>query len=650
VNGEQAELQRRTAPRGAATEQPADTQYSAAPDIEPAPTLLDGLRRFFGLDLPPRNIELRFDVPRPNRKGRRPPLTPERAHALLGQNSATPDEYLKALLAIVGDLNRWPLDAERRLALLEALSGWYYAAVAPTLKDLLADGGGIPESPGRRQVLELHDRCAAALVEGYRALLAADYARSNFFYSRVRGRVYRCACRMLELIKLRQRLAGVRYLRLDPDAWRTANTVFAALRTCEPVERVLDTLSLRNQSLERRTQASLRQHYVSLSSYGILDATAWPEREQLAIDVYVNTVPDAIRVLDYDPRRDPRPWYMYASCYDDGPPSRRPPEDARRGPTLLLDHHALAATIREDGQGLEQAIIARDRFRTPPRLARIEADRRTAVAYLLQRNLRVGGDWTDDLVAAEQHRDLRVYVGFPEVRAHLLVVYSRDDDGRMKRSRELSDLFAQRSAVIGEDDTAPQQSLWFVLRDSQDSMRIRTQETRFTNRMFVGNLLAYGFGEEEVRTPRIGKVNRIFRPATGVVMLDIDYLASFATPVRLVGCRPPHNAGAGDPTLAPVGEADLVGEPMTALLIHHPQHGWGLITPPQQRLWKNAHVCIRTGSRLTRARLGEVRDVTGEFCRFQIHSGALPTTAPSYPRPGGPATTQTAPTQPVPRG
>ncbi|WP_058554716.1 hypothetical protein [Thiohalocapsa sp. ML1] len=654
MNGEHADTERPTIALGAPAAPNTSGQYPQPASMDSmadaAPTLLGGLRRFFGLDIPPRAIELRFDTPRPNRKGRRPPLTPERAHALLGQNSATPDDYLKALLGIVGDLNRWPLDAERRLALLESLSGCFYAAVAPALKDLVAEGGGIPESPGRREVLELYERCAASLVQGYRALFAADYARSNFFYSRVRGRVYRCACRMLELIKLRQRLAGVRYLRLEADAWRTANTVFAALRACEPVDRVLDTLSLRNQSLDRRTQASLRQHYVSLSTYGILDATAWPEREQIAIDVYVNSVPHAIRVLDYDPRLDPRPWYLYASCYDDGAPTRRPPDDTRHGATVLLDHHALAAHIRADALALEQAIIAHDRFRVPPRLARIEADRRTAVAYLLQRNLRVGNDWTDEPAAAEQHRDLRVYAGFPEVRTHLLAIYSRDDDGRVKRSRELADLFAQRSAVIGEDDTAPQQSLWFVLQDSQDAMRIRTQETRFTNRMFVGNLLAYGFGEDEVRTPRIGKVNRIFRPTSGVVMLDIDYLASFATPVRLSGCAAPHPAGDSDPTLAPISEADLMGEPMTALLIHHPQHGWGIITPPQEQLWKDAFVCIRTGRRLTRARLGEVRDVTGEFCRFQVVSAALPAAAPSYPRPSAPAPAERPPPLPLPAG
>jgi hypothetical protein len=602
-----------------------------APDAEDTGPF-QGLRRWLGLGLPPRTIELRFDLPPRRRKGRRPPLTPEAAHEALGRHSATPEEYLSELLNIVSSLNRWPLQAKRRMALLEALAGWFYAAAAPALVQLLSEGRGIPEPPGRRQTLELHDRCATALLEGYRTLFTADYQASSYFYSRARVRVYRCACRVLELLKLRQRIAGARYMQLEPSDWRTAHTLFAAMRACEPVDKVIDALSLRNQALDRRTQASLRQHYASLVTYGILDYSAWPEHEQTAIDLYSAAVPDGIRLLDYDPHLDPKPWHLYASCYDEGPPQRHPPDDARNAPTLLLDHHALAANIRADTRALSGAIAASDTLRIPPRLARIDAERRTAVAYLLQRNLRPPDDWDQDTASAEEHRDLRIYVGFDEARDHLLAVFQRDD-GRLRRSRELTDLFAKRSAMIGEDDSATRQTLWYVLRDNQDSMRIKTQETRFTNRMFVGNLLAYGFGDQVQKAPRVGKVNRIYRPIAGIVLLDIDYLANFAAPVRLYACAPPLSLEtAADATAEPATEEELEGESLTCLLTHHPQQGWGLITPPQERLWRDAQVCLRIGKRLSRARLGEVQDVTDEFCRFQISSAAFPRKPPSYPQ------------------
>ncbi|MBK1629368.1 hypothetical protein CKO31_01185 [Thiohalocapsa halophila] len=609
--------------------------------------LLARVRRWLGRDLPPRTLELRFAPTSQRRQGRRPPLTPEAAHEALGRHSTTPEAYLTELLSIAAGSNHWPLSSKRRMALLESLTGWFYVAAAPALVQLLHQGSGIPEPPLRRETLELQDRCATALVEGYRIVFSAGYQASNFSYCRARARVYRSACRLLELIKLRQRIAGVRYMELESDAWRLAHTVFAAMRTCEPADKTLDALSLRNQALDHRTQASLRQHYTALATYGILDYSAWPEHEQLAIDRYSAAVPDAIRVLDYDPEREIKPWHQFASCYDQGPPARHPPEDERHGPTLLLDHHELAAHIRADARGLLGAVAKGENLRMPPRLARVDADQRMAVAYLLQRNLRLPEDWPDDWAdateEAKEHRDLRIYVGFEEVRNHLRTVFRRDHDSRLKRSRELTDLFAKHSAMIGEDDSATRRTLWYVLRDSQDGMRIRTQETRFTNRMFVGNLLAYGFGDEVANAPRIGKVNRIYRPVAGIVMLDIDYLASFAAPARLFACRPaPTPAASGDVTAAAVTEDDLMDEPLTCLLTHHPQQGWGIITPPAEGLWQQSLVCLRMGRRYSRARLGDAQDVTDEFYRFQVSSAGFPDKPPRYPQVAARASIQAA--------
>jgi hypothetical protein len=560
-------------------------------------------------------------------------MSPQRIGQDLDRRSATPDEYLKQLQKITEQLNRWPVGATKRMELLEWLAKQFYTFAAPMFADLVRAYGGIPESPERRETFELHEHCTSALIDGYCILFAADYGRRSIFYRPVRARVYRCACRIMELTKLRQRIIGARYLRLEPRAWRTAHTVYAAMRACEPDDVVLDTLSQRNQSLDTSTQASLRQHYASLISYGALDYVAWPEQDQIAIDTYVRAVADAIRIQDFDPRLDPRPWYLYTHCYSEDPPTQQPPDDAQTDRIIMFDHRGLAASIRDDVKRLDIAIASRDNFKLPPRLTRIPEHRRIAFSFLLKRNLRVADDWSEDEDEPAEHRDLRIYTGFDEVRAHLLALFRRDD-GRIRKMRELSDLFAQHSAVIGEDEKAPQRSLWYVLRDNQNTMRIKTQETRFTNRMYVGNLIAYGFGEEEVRTPRIGKVNRIFRPEAGTVLLDIEYLAAFGTPVRVYAVEPIQSdlGSASDETLVPVTESELSSEPLAAILIKHEQHGWGVVTPPQDQLWQGAMICIQTGNRLTRARLGEAGDVTAEFCRFTVTSAAFPSNQPHYPK------------------
>ncbi|WP_462329115.1 hypothetical protein [Thiohalocapsa halophila] len=111
------------------------------------------------------------------------------------------------------------------------------------------------------------------------------------------------------------------------------------------------------------------------------------------------------------------------------------------------------------------------------------------------------------------------------------------------------------------------------------------------------------------------------------------YVASFAAPARLFACRPPPTpAASGDVTAAAVTEDDLMDEPLTCLLTHHPQQGWGIITPPAEGLWQQSLVCLRMGRRYSRARLGDAQDVTDELYRFQVSSAGLPDKPPHYPQ------------------
>lgn len=91
-----------------------------APDAHE--TRFAGLRHWLGLGLPPRTIELRFDLPRRRRRGRRPPLTPEGAQAALSRNDAKPGDCLAELVDIIIRLNRCPLSPKDRMALLESLA------------------------------------------------------------------------------------------------------------------------------------------------------------------------------------------------------------------------------------------------------------------------------------------------------------------------------------------------------------------------------------------------------------------------------------------------------------------------------------------------------------------------------------------------
>ncbi len=582
------------------------------------------IRRFLGLDIPERDLDLRFDLLPPAHVGKKPPGGLAALAAGLQAHRTTPREIFEYLATTIRSVNRHAMSARRRFELNEALAHAFYTEAAAQIVLLATEGGGIPESKGRRELLELFERIVASLTEGYQILFASDYRRRRFWYARVRERAYRCACRVLELIWLGHRIRALRYMPPSPDSWRIANTVFIVMRPIEQVDRATPTLAAHHGALGDPHQASLQDLFCSIQAYQLLDYSAWPEQGQSFIHKYCGSVEGGIQVLDPPtPAGTPGTDQLVTRCYQDRPPEDRPTGDDL-GPALLIDYHALANAIKTDFAALSRARADPNRFSMPPRLARCEPAMQTAIGFLLHRNLGLPGKWGDVASEQQQHRDLRVYTGFQEVRAHLLSIFSSGD--RLQKSRDLSNVFARRSAMIGEDGSAANESLWYLLYETEEQMRIKTQETRFTNRMFIGNLLAYGFGHDEVFRPRIGKVNRIYRPAAGFVVIDIEKLASYATPIAL------HKRVAG--AHGDGGKIKVIGKPLPALLIHHPRRGWGIVTPPQETFWEKTPVGIQTGKRVTLTTLGQAQDLTAEFCWFGVSSSAFPERPPAYPEKG----------------
>lgn len=588
------------------------------------------LRHFLGRDLPLRTLDLRFDsLPSP-RRGNRPPLTEAALDKLLEPRRITPVEYAEALLAQVRAINRHPLSAPRRWAVNEMLTKRAAVELLGHLPRLAREGAGIPEQSGRAALMDVAQRLVVALLDGYRLLFATDYARSQFWYARCRYRVHRCAGRILELVRLQHRLLGLRYAPLPSQSWRLANTVYGVMRAYESTDLPLPTLAALAGLAGAVRECALNQLYGSIQAFRLFDYSAWPEVGQSYIDSYSAGVDQAIRILPYDgyspiSARD----ILLTACYQDSPPARSLPRGLtpdELGPSVIIDYRNLAQTVRYDFAELSRSRAERNPMTMPRRLAALEPVYQTAVGYLLARNLRPPEEWENPGTGRRDHRDLRIYVGLQEVRAHLVTIFANDE--RLHQARELSNIFSRRSAVIGADDSATRESLWYVMNEDDQHLRIQTQETQFTHRMFIGNLLAYGFGHDGAFEPRLGKVNRIFRPDPGTVIIDIDYLARFAMPITLHQRNPARANPAGGNVEERLG---IVGTPLLSVLIEHPQRGWGVITPPQDAFWEQTPVAMASGRRVGLDDLGEAADVTPEFCWFALRRSPFPDLEPVYP-------------------
>jgi hypothetical protein len=570
--------------------------------------------RFLGSYLPARTLRLRFDCLTPRRRCPRSLVRLGQIEALYAAQGENRQAVLTTVREHLRAVNRCQLTAPSRFALAELA----LAAIAGPVRDLeaelIAGRGGVPEEDWRRQWLELIVATLRVLLTAYQLVLASDYGQDRFRYARARARVHRCAHRVIEVIVMIQQARALRYQRLEGDLWRIANTVYRVMLDYEQVDIPLATAGALLRGQRDRSPHSIHDLYVMLQAPALLDFLTWPEGLlAFALD-YCRLTPEGMLILPSDgtPVGD---FQALTGCYhDDEPVNTRLSELV--GPALLIDYDVLARQARTDLEALRAVRTLRDAAQLPRCFQQMHPAEMLDAAYLMAglANRRAPPAWTASGRRPED-RDLRIHAGFDDVYDHLLAVF--DPTGRAAAKRELANLFARRSAAIGEDHTATEASLWHVLHEAPGRLRLHTQETRFTQRLTIGLFLAFGVGEEGIRRPELGKVIRIHRPETGWVQVDLAIIADYVRP----GAVCP-----GDATPA-ARQAGAV----RALLTYTDDAGWGLLLADNVRIWEGTRVSLVGTAKEASLPVGELRDLGAGYCLFRLKATLDGRARPHYP-------------------
>jgi len=575
--------------------------------------------RLLGTGLPARTLDLRFDCLLPRGSRHRPDVDPQRVR----MRYLTERENPWALLATITEharlVNRSRVSLDTRFTIAEIGLTAVAGIARGMVTEQLARRGGVPEEPGHRDALNALSTALRVLLTAYELVFQTDYGKGRFWYVRSRRRIHQCAHRLLEVIGMIQQVYALRYQRLDGDLWRTANTVYRVMLEYELVEIPQETVGALLGSLVGRQQRSIQDLYAAIQVPEIIGCLSWPEALfPYALD-YCRLLSNGIRFLPSNGTACGE-FQLLTGCYADREPAREPlPED--RGPALLIDYTNLAMQARTDFHQLRRARAARNPQALPRRFAPLHPSQLLTTGYLLEgiaeRRLLA---WSAPGSRPEE-RDLRIHTSFQDVYDHLLAIF--EPTGRIAATRELSDMFAQRSAAIGEDHTATAASLWYILQEAPDYLRLHTQETRFTHRLTIGSFLAYGVGEAGIRRPRLGKVTRIQRPDTGMVQVDVAIIADYARPGAI---RP------FEGTIAP-GIATPSAAPIRVLLTYGDATGWGLLLPDQAQFWEDSTVLLISGGKDIRLELGALRDLGEGYCLFRLKARLNQGVRPAYPTP-----------------
>ncbi len=400
----------------------------------------------------------------------------------------------------------------------------------------------LPESHDRREGLVAAINVCGQLVTGFKRQILNDYNLSDSRYLKVRPRARLNTLRVLEIIRIEQRLRSLRYQKLPESIWRECNRLFFTFSQCEDVKKshqALSCLQVRLDSKARElghiqvTTTSIRHVYLSIQLYGLMDTNSVFSRNLHMIDVYLSRVIDS---LDIKP--------------DDGSP-------LLSGEVIVYSNQKVIPHFKRQSDGLvatesamTEKILALRVDLVPLELLLVREHKKLIALFEIQRDenekavtsqedlsrLSIVDVMCDRLRLKERkekrehiagQKILYVYNGFMSVYKFLVEASYEDEDilKELASDNELRDALASHSALIASGVQVIHFGQWYVVDRSEGGVHIRSQESEFTTAMYVGQILTFSYSREELKTPALGYITRLSRDKVGVIEVTIKTLS-----------------------------------------------------------------------------------------------------------------------------
>lgn len=576
--------------------------------------IVEVVRDFFGMDIPERTLNLQFTLPTVSDKFDMSEMDNDAFNDDLEAYKDVPEKYFKVLLNGVKHLNHCEMKPRHRRALNDdILSLFFPAAMAQLAKH--AKTGGVPEPDDRKHILRAIVDLAQTLIVSHQILFSGYYHDSNYHYVHSHDEVLQSVARIFELFLLKQQAKALRYQVLLPEDWEVINTLFYVMYHYDDVEDPLPTLKKQLKIGRNFQDISLQDRFVLLHCVARFDVLRWPTQIQWVIASYVRSIENVALVRVDDGELAAEELVVY--CYGGQPASERrlaaPPGDS-----LIMDCRYLVDAMHKDCVGMMRAKKHHDISAVLPRFAQLPEEEHFVIFDQLVRGFSHQNDHPS-VNHPQTVEDLRVFVGFAEVFSllnHRQSIFASED--------RLVDSLARRSALLAEDHLATEKSIWTVVFQNEQMVRLSTQESPFTTAMRIGSLLACGLGEN-VNRPSLAVVSRIHRARSKVVEIDIQRLASYAQPVMI---------SINQPVEQPVSSE----QQKSALLVYDHQHPgkWGLMFPPRDVVLGVDQFALHRGGHSLPIHLKGMRNATNDFYLFstELRSEQIGVAGePDYPTP-----------------
>lgn len=549
------------------------------------------LRKYIGLGLPVRSFVLDFSFPETSLQLQVGSGSYLELFMQLEEEKENPNQYFSILWSIVKHLNRCVLNPKQRLSFTHQILRLFYPKAIESVLQLAQKNGGvsdIPEPENNAQALKYISEISKTLAISYQIIFYKIYKSNNFQYVRKRHLRQECVSSIFELMLLRQQALAQRYQLLDEMDWRAINSLFHAMQLYEEKELNIHWATLSKQLAIKtgRNRVSWQTLFTQIHLTAQFDMLRWSRHLQWVIGSYVDGVKDSVTV----------------SLLGSIKPTSNQRIASFSNPPLLLDFNGLNNAIRQDCMGLLQCQKKRNNKLLPARFSRfIETER-----FVVFHQLMLGAIETPihqpqpqpqstDRSIGSAMKDLRIYVGFNDVFS--LLAHQQSSFAHEVR---LADVLARRSAKIAKDHTVTETSLWLLVEQTSEMLRLSTEENNYTTRINLGSIVAYGISEDEIKRPKLAVVARIYRPNNKRVIIDLHTLANYAESVIVT----------------------LNGKPQKykALLIYDIRYGahWRIVLQPQNLAIGFDQLLIERHGKKISIALEKWHSATNDFYLYSI--------------------------------
>lgn len=421
-------------------------------------------------------------------------------------------------------INLMPLPYEQRTRMSNILLNEVATAIGSLFARFFQQGGGIPETREQRDSISHAVRAAEQLAISYKLLFRQDWADPAEDRD-AQDRLLLVVLRILECIRLEQLLRAFRYQKLPQNAWRDSNQLFFALRDDWDVEanfplKIRFSVEDSASRLELFPKmASVQQLYLSIQLTGMLDVISWPVQFIYRVGRYLSEI-EAPMIVNDDKGEEVPPGHILVYRNQGARPSFSRGHE-QLDEALFIELNPLVRRVTQDRAALVSpltATIASETLRATP-----EQDRIPFLDLLLHRLQPQQRRDTRQRVF-DDHR-ARVYGGFEAV-YRLFRDITRHEMGQEEvvKERHFWDSLAEHTSIFADGGDALPEPRWLIADDGPGGMQLRQHERDYSMPLYVGRLVAYSKGGEDIGDSRLGYVVRIERSTDAEVEVAIARL------------------------------------------------------------------------------------------------------------------------------